>query len=230
MNKIIGLAIMALCVSCGSTVKKKNQQNTTSQNLIIFIRDSDGRSVAYTDDGHTMMITKDSIDNYIVYYSKFDITTEKNGADRFKEKLVRIETDSCLNTLKSIITVHGAAFFKKKATNYDVQYFDDQMNADSIKQIEIPSVAMQLKEKDNEDEITQIMILLHVAYQMACVINSNNVSGWNNIVYALEPSQNILGYNVVMGNKISDEKVKTRVSNINSATSRFTEYFRILTK
>ena len=114
MKKLVLLSIsFALLISCGSSTTKKTVQNLASRKYITVVDKKDGFSSAYTEYGHTMIYGKDSIDNYIVYFAKFDNNAGKYENRIIKEKIVRIELDSSLSILKSFITISGGAFSLK---------------------------------------------------------------------------------------------------------------------
>lgn len=231
------LVAFALFASCGSSSRKKDSSSLITMKQIIVVDNINGDNIAYTEDGHTIVYEKDSLGNFIVYYVKFDIDAEKHGSDRYREKLVRVEVDSTLSILKSLITVYGGAFFVKESLmGYSAYYYDDQMYADSIELIDIPENSGQsrvLEKRGNEIEkgeivIKRILMLLNDAYQLALRINDRNASGWRNIVSVLEPSHEITSFQAVLNDTIYDQIVIGHISKICSAKERFMQYDSIL--
>ena len=229
MKHLCKLIIIVLIVSCSS---RSNKYNTNYNNLarcITNIDNVDDFSVSFTEDGHTMIYSKDSIGNYIVYYVKYDDNAGKYGYDRIKDKVVRLEMDSSLKVLYSFVTIYGGAFCDVNSDmKYTVFYFDEQMNYNTIEKIEVPLDTAQLTEKSIEKKIRHILSLLNVANRIAFLINEKNVKGWHNIVSALEPSQKILDYDIAFSDTVLDPNVKEHISRVKNTTKGLTQFYNLL--
>ena len=194
----------------------------------ITVVDKNDYCVAYTEDGHTFIYEKNYANNFILYYTKFDEDAGKYGNDRIKDKIIRVEIDSTLDTLKSIMSVHGGAFCTKKDfAGYEIYCFDDQMNAKYIERVEVPIESEYSKERI-EDEIKRIIEVLDIADKIALSINEYNVSGWNYIVSALEPSLCLPTYDVTTNDIINDTKAKNRIAKIKNTIEGLTHFNNLL--
>ena len=227
MKKILLLSITyALFVSCGLSTTKKNIQNTVSRKYITVVDKMDGFSSAYTEDGHTLIYGKDSIDNYIVYFAKFDNNAGKYENRMIKDKIVRVELDSSLSILKSFITISGGAFCDtNEVIGYEAYYFDEKLNGNCLEQIEVPE---QSSDIDDEHKIKRILELLNAGYNIALSINNTNAGGWYNIVSALEPVQELVNYNVIKNDTVYDPIVNKHISKINITTDGLTQFYNLL--
>ena len=222
-NSILFLIVLICLVSCGSSGTKKNYQNTLRQNNITFVEKTNGYSPAYTEEGHTIIFKKDSIDNYIVFFAKYDNTGKFDHI--IIEKIVMAEMDSSLRTLKSFITISGGAFCDTNdLKSYNAYYFDKNLNDNSIGQIEVP-----LNTNINHDhKIKQILELLYFGYYIALSINNTNAGEWYKVVCALEPIQEIMNYNVIENDTIYTPIVNKRISKISILTEKLTEFKNLL--
>lgn len=214
-----------LLLSCGSNQKKSRTFNSSS-NCINVVEIPNGFSSAYTADGHTIIYETDSANNHIVYYAKFDDYAGKKGYDRVKDKAVRIVMDSSLNMLKSFVSVHGGASFQiNDSGEYQVYYFDEQMNGNNA---EIYEISMEEQSDDIESQkskIKRIIYLLTIAHKVADNFNERNVGGWNYIVSALEPSHGILNHDIMSQDTVFDPKAKEHISKLSSTTEGLTQLY-----
>lgn len=228
-NTITLLLAIVFFAACGSKGKKLETKNNSVHKYIYTIENVEGYDVAYTEDGHTLVYSNDSVGDFIVYYAKFDDNAGKHGYDRVKEKVVRAEIDSSLKTLKSISSIYGCAFCNRNDnTGYAAFYYDEQMKGNSIDQIAIPLDDAQFEETSKEQEAKHILSLLNVAYILAHSINDKNVSGWNNLALALEPVQNILTYDIMKNDMVYDPAIKAHISKLVSSTKGLTQYYNLL--
>ena len=171
--------------------------------------------MAYTEEGHTIIYLNDSVENYVVYFVKFDNGAGKYGFKEIEEKIIRIEIDSSLTFLNSFISVTGGAFCKTDDNNkYEIFCFDEQLKRNSIEGIDVSVDYEQLDDKNDVEKVKRIIDLLIVAYKIALPIYDNKVSGWNKIVYALESTQSMQSYDIVISNTIYNERVKKRVPRV----------------
>jgi len=227
MKKLVLLSIsFALLVSCGSSTTKKTVQNLASRKYITVVDKKDGFSSAYTEYGHTMIYGKDSIDNYIVYFAKFDNNAGKYENRIIKEKIVRIELDSSLSILKSFITISGGAFCDRNdVRGYNAYFFDEKLNGNILEQIE---VSEQSCDMDDEHKVKRILRLLNIGYNIALSINNTNAGGWYKIVSALEPIQELMNYDVMENDTIYDTIVNKHISKISITTEGLTQFNNLL--
>lgn len=228
-NAIPLLLVLFMFTACGSKGKKQETKNNSVHKYISLIENVVGYNVAYTEDGHTLVYSNDSVGDFIVYYAKFDDNAGKHGYDRVKEKVVRVEIDSSLKTLKSILSIYGGAFCNRNDNmGYAAFYYDEQMKGNSINQIAIPFDDEQSEEPSKEQEAKHILSLLNVAYILAHSINDKNVSGWNNMTLALEPVQDILTYDVIKNDTVYDPIIKAHISKLTNSTEGLTRFYNLL--
>lgn len=227
-NYLITFLLLALFVSCGSSGKKQNDYNNVQRKYVTIVDNVNGYSVAYTEDGHTIIYKNDSVGDIIAYYLKFDDNAEKYGQDRNSDQIVRVEMDSSLNVIKSIISVYGGAFCEKNNMGYNAYYFDENIKDNSIECVDVPLCYEQLDNIGKYREIKKITLLLNDACAIARSINDKKASGWYNIVSALEPSQNILSYDVIEQDTICDPIICKHISKIEKVSERYTFYYFML--
>ena len=209
--KIATLLLSVLFISCGSSTGNKSSYNNVDKKHIYCIENVDGYNVAYTDEGHMMIYYRDSVSNNIVYFVKFENGAGKYGLKGIEEKIIRTEIDSSLTSLNSFVSVTGGAFCESdNDQGYNAYYFDEQLEGKPIEHIGTFADFVQLDDAKEEDKVKRLTELLNVAYSIAHSINENNVRGWDNIVYTLESVQCLHDYDVIVSNKIYDEKVKKR--------------------
>lgn len=215
---------LLLIVSCGSKHKKEVQRSIASPNYISVVENTDGFCSVYTNDGHTLIYNTDSNSTYIVYYAKFDDNAGKKGYDRVRDKAIRVEIDSSLNVIESIVSVYGGALCKINSSGfYNLHYFDEQMNDNYIELPEFSLVKRQIDKGDTEAKIKQIIFILTNAYSFAYKINKCNKVGWNYIVSALEPTLGITNYDILIEETINASNVKDHVSKLSSTTDGLTQ-------
>jgi len=221
------LLAIVFFAACGSKGKKLDNKSSVHK-YIAVVENVGGYNVAYTKDGHTIIYYNDSIGNFVAYYAKFDDSAGKYGYDRVKEKIVRTEIDFSLKTLKSIMSVYGGAFcFRNDITGYSAFYFDEQMNGNRIDQITAHLDDAQSNEAGKDQEIKRLISLLNVAYSLAHSIN-NNVSGWNNMVLALESVKELTNYDIIKNDTVYDPKIKAHISKIINSTKGLTQFYDLL--
>lgn len=213
-NILITFGILVLFVSCGSS-GKKNTYSTPVKKYITVVGNDNRNKVAYTEDGHIMIYEKDSVGNYIVYYVKFENGLGKYGLKGIEEKIIRAEVDSSLTILSSFLSVMGGSFCELDSLmGYKALYFDEKMKGDSIDLIDVSADLGMMNNNSEENVIKRLSVLLDIAYTIALAINEKNPRGWNSIVYALEPTQSLKTYEVLITNTIYDEKVKKRLPRV----------------
>ena len=229
MKKIHILFLSLLFVaSCGSKHKKEVQSSIVSPDYISVVENTNGFSSAYTEDGHTLIYKTDSNGNFIVYYAKFDDSAGKKGFDRVKDKAVRVEIDSSLNVIKSLVSVYGGALCKINSNGvYTLHYFDEKMNDNNI---ELPEIYLhkQTVDKGNvEPKVKRIIEILTTAYNIAYNISDSNIGGWNYIVSALEPTQGITSYDIMTQETVYSPNVKEHIWKLNSTTKGLTQLYML---
>ena len=227
-NFVCFLVTIVLC-SCNSSGKKTI--STPTKKHINVVENVNGYNVAYTEDGHTILYTNDSIGNYSVYYVKFENRAEKYGQKGIGEKFVRAEMDATLTTLNSFVTIHGGAFCEIDSfMGYKVCFFDEQLKGDSLENTNVTTDFTQLEEMGAEHEVKRISALLNVAFDIATIISKNNPRGWNNITYALEPTQRLLAFNVMKSNDVYDQRVQMRLPKLRNIAEELTKFYFVLQK
>ena len=201
-------------VSCGSSVKKTDRNSDVLSEFITIVENVDNYSIAYTEDGHTMIYKNDSAGNVIVYYAKFENNAGKYGIRGIDEKIIRVEMDCSLNIVKSILSFTGGAFCEKEEMGYNVYYFDEHMKGALKKDIEVHLDSEEFETTREECKMKRIIEQLNIACEIAHSIYNSNVSGWNNVYFALEPIQNILNHNIMISNTIYDLRTKKHILRI----------------
>lgn len=222
-NAITLLLVIVMFSACGSKGKKMDTKNISVYKYIFVVENVEGYDVAYTEDGHTLIYSNDSIGDYIAYYAKIDDNAGK--FDKIKDKVVRIDVDSSLNSLRSILFFYGGIMCdRSNDMRHIVYYFDEKMNENDIEYIDTPTDP-EIKESSAKDyKIKRIRYFLNVAYQLIDRINNGNAHGWYNIACALESSQDILMYEIMFNDTIYDPKVMKRISKISKTTEWFKQY------
>lgn len=229
MKKIVVIFFSSLLLlSCGSNQKNTHRLNS-SPKYINVVESPNGFSSAYTDDGHTIIYETDSAKNYVIYYAKFDDNAGKKGYDRVKDKAIRIETDSSMNRLTCFASVNGGASCQIDDNGeYQVCYFDDEMNRKTAELHEIHLEEQFEGIESLESKIKRIIYLLIIARDVAKEINEHNIGGWNYIVYALEPSIDILNYDVMIQKTVFEPKAKEHISKLSSTTEGLSHFNSML--
>ena len=229
-NTITLLLAIVVFAACGSKEKKQEIRNNSVHKYIYVVENVEGYDVAYTEDGHTLIYSNDSIGDFIAYYAKFNDNAGR--FDRIKDKVVRIDVDSSLNSLKSILFFYGGIMCDRGGIMCDrsndmrhvVYYFDEKMNENEIEYIDTPSNPEIKESSAKEYRIRMIRYFIDVAYQLVDRINNGNAHGWYNIAPALESSQDILMYEIMFNDTIYDPKVMKRISKISKTTEWFKQY------
>lgn len=228
-HNLVLLLVISLLVSCGFGGQKKKDTSPPEPKYIAIVDDVEGYHVAYTEDGHTMIFENDSVGNYIVYYVKFDNNAGKFGLKGIEEKIIRAEIDSSLNTLRSFVTFKRGVFCEPNDDmGYDAYYFDNQLKGSSKEHIEFYLDSQQADDGGDKYNVSRIISLLNVAYQISQSINNDRPSGWDKTISALEPVQNILGCNIISHNTNVPPRVKEHVSRIIRVIEEFTYFYHVL--
>lgn len=221
------LVTIIVCSSCNTSGMKTI--NMPAKKYINVVKNVNGYNVAYTEDGHTMLYTNDSIGNYIVYYVKFENGAGKYGLKGIEAKIIRAEMDATLTMLNGFVTVQkGVLCVIDSLMGYKVCFFDEQLKGESLEYINISLDCIQVEVKDVDQEVKRISALLNVAYNIALSISKTNLRGWDNIVYALEPTQDLNTFNAVMISDIYDQRVLKRLPRIQKTAKELTAFYRIL--
>lgn len=211
---LVVFLFLALFVSCGSSVKKADRNSGVPSEFITVVENVDNYSVAYTENGHTMIYKNDSAGNVIVYYAKFENNAGKYGVSGIDEKIIRVELDSSLNIVKSILSFTGGAFCEMEEKRYNVYYYDEHMRGTQKKDIEVHLDSEKFETTSEDCKMKRIIEKLNVAYEIAHSIYNSNVGGWNNVYFALEPIRNILNHNIMINNTIYDLRTKKHILRI----------------
>ena len=221
------VGILLLCCACNYT--GKSSTNRTAKKYINVVENENGYNVAYTEDGHTMLYTNDSAGNYSVLYVKFENGAGKYGLKGIEEKIVRAEMNATLTTLNSFATIQGGAFCKvDNIMGYNVCYFDEHLNCDSLAEIMESVELNQIEGMRVEQEVKRITELLNIAHNIAQSINKNNRSGWIKIIYALEPTQELINFDVMVISDVYDHRVQKRLPIIQNIAKELTEFNKTL--
>lgn len=221
------LGTFVLCASCNSTGKKSI--NIPARKYINVVKNVNGYNVAYTEDGHTMLYTIDSIGKYSVYYVKFENGAGKYGLKGIEEKTIMFQLDSTLSSLESFVSFQGGSFCEVDSlTGYKAYFFDDQLKGDSVVIVDTPVNPTQIEGMEVEREVKRISELINVAYYIALSISKNNQRGWNDVVYALEPTHELLSFEVMVISDVYDKRVQKRLPKMQNIAKELTEFYLIL--
>ena len=219
------LLAIVFFAACGSKGKKLDNKSSVHK-YIAVVENVGGYNVAYTKDGHTIIYYNDSIGNFVAYYAKFDDSAGKHGYDRIRDKAIRVEIDSSLNNLISFVSIYGGASCKINSNGvYTLHCFDKQLNENYIEQLEFPLDTQTTDNGNIESKVKRIIYILTITYNVANSINKYNISGWNYIVSALEPTLSITNYNILVQETIYAQKVKEHVSKLSSTTEGLRQLF-----
>ena len=225
-NSLLFFISFVVIVSCNSFTTKKDVHNIASRKYISVVDKTHGYSFAYTEEGHIMIYGKDSTNDYIVYFAKFDKNAGKYENSMIKDKIVRAELDSTLGLLKNFVTISGGAFCDRSEYNgYNVYYFDDKLNGNNIERIEVPELLCDI---NREHLIKRILELLNIGYNIAFFIKNTNAVGWHNIVSAMEPIQELRSYDVMENDTIYNPVVNKHISKISITEKGFTQFYNML--
>ena len=223
-NLISILGVLVLCGACNYTGKPS--KNRPAKKYINVVENVNGYNVAYTEDGHTMLYTNDSLGNFSIFYVKFENGAGKYGLKDIEEKIIWAKTDTTLTTLNSFATVQGGAFCKVDSImGYNVCFFDEHLNRDSLAKISVSVECTQIEEMGVEQEVKHISELLNIAYNIAQSINKKNPRGWSNIVYALEPTQDLSNFDVMVIGDVYDQRVQKRLPRIQNIAKELTDFY-----
>lgn len=194
-----------LLLSCYSGEKAKNQHTTNAEKKYIYtvISSDSTYSVTFTENGHTLIFKKDlkSDNGYIAYYVKFDDNAGKY--DNAKQKVVRLDLDSSLNSIKSILTVNGIAICEKDENdNYKISYYDESKKVRQINNIFIhPDLLDNAFDGKNGNIGKRIFEMLVVAHELCLSISKDANNSWSINEYALQEALKIEEYdNIVVDN------------------------------
>ena len=133
-----GLFVALICsliiCSCNTNKSKENKNTdypkTAYKYLTSVLSNTNDSVVMYTDDGHLLSYSTDSLGNYIVNYAKFDYNA--GGYETMKDKLVRVELDSSMKFIRSIVSVYGVSLCFEDNGMYDVTFYDEQMHQEQF--------------------------------------------------------------------------------------------------
>lgn len=227
-----GLFVALICsiiiCSC-NTNKSKENKNTDYKNsgykyLTSVVSNANDSVVLYTDDGHILSYSTDSLGNYIVNYTKFDYNA--GGYETIKDKLVRVELDPSLKFIKSIVSVHGVSLCFEDDGMYDVTLYDEQMHQDQLNDINVRS---QIDDYTDTSNIAKIIIMQLVnAYDISHYIYTNKENGWYSVSSALEPICFLSDYEIIEQEMVYDQKVKDRLPRFTKAAEGLTYFCNTL--
>lgn len=211
----------ALLASCGGSQKDNTPNSISKSNYINVIPNSTNDSVSmYTDDGHVFLYTSDSIGDYVVFYAKFNSNTPSRY-DMIKDKIVRIQLDSSLQKIKSIISIHGGAFCSIHDNFYEVNCFDEQLQLHNYKDHNIQYNTRPKSESKESEEFYEryhIISQLLSAYNITCTMSDNGVNGWGYIQTALEPIRQLEQYDFIKSEKNYNNKSQRYSNKMKLAT------------
>ncbi len=187
-------------------------------------------TIIYSNEGHTIMYTTDSIGDYVIYYAKYEV----NGSSRFdmiRDKIVRIELDPDLQHINSIISIHGSAFCLTKSKDQLIYCFDEQMNPFRIKNIVIESNEDKKNRDRKKDTVVQLIVeQLNNALYIATSMNNNNINGWAYIQTALESVKQIRGSDFIEQKEILNPKTKLYKIKFTQAGHKLNSLYFVLHK
>lgn len=215
--------------SCSNNGRKENNYTNNAQNQITIVESVGDNNTAFTKDGSTIIYSNDSAGNYIIYYAKFDDNTGKYGYDRIKERIVQVEIDSTLNTIKSIISAYGGAFCETDDDfGYNIYCYDEMMKSHRIEHVPAICEPVSPECTGKEYEVKKIISLLNVACKIAYSIKEQNAEGWHKVVEALQPSLDIFNYEAIMCDTIYDTLAKNHIRRICSTKESLTRHYLML--
>lgn len=203
-NYLVYAFLFIVFCSCNRSNSKSNNARMPIHNYkcLEVVRNANKDStIIYSNEGHTIMYTTDSIGNYVVYYAKHEINGNSKY-DMIRDKIVRVELDSNLQYINSIVSIHGSAFCITKRKEPLIYCFDEQMNP-----FRITNIVIEPNEDRKKDAIVQQVVeQLNNALYIATSMNNNNINGWAYIQTALESVKQIQGSDFVEQNEILDPK------------------------
>lgn len=221
---------LILLTSCAPSNKKKEKYIKAVSQYITVVSKKNRDVIAITEDGHTMICQKDSLNNNIVYYAKFDNNVGKLGYESVKDKIVRIETDSAMVMLRSVVSVYGGVFYKENSNSeYNVLFYDEHMNCDTIELSDSYVCNESYANLENQEEfVRQIITLLNIASETVLSIGWKHSDSWNNIVLALEPVQSIMNCGIIQNDTIYALNTKRNVLKLQRSTEGLSHFFCLL--
>ena len=225
MKGLFVALICSLIVCSCNTNKSKEKKNTDYQksaykNLVLVVSNTNDSVFMYTDDGHILSYSTDSLGNYIVNYAKFDYNA--GGYETMKDKLVRVELDSSMKFIRSIVSVYGVSLCFEDNGMYDVTFYDEQMHQEQLEDINVRS---QIDHNTDTSNIAKVVIMQLVnAYDISHYIYTNNENGSYSISSALEPICFSSDYEIIEQEEIYDQKVKDRLPRFYKAAEGLTHF------
>lgn len=218
-----------LFVSCNINGRKENNYTNNTQDQLTIVDDIGDDNTAFTKDGSTIIYSNDSAGNFVVYYAKFDDNIGKYGFDHIKERIVRVEIDSTLNSIRSIISAYGGAFCETDNDfGYNIYCYDEMMKSHNIEHVPATCEPVSPKCTGKEYEVKRIISLLNVACKIAYSIKEHNTEGWHKVVEALEPSLDIFTYEAIMCDTIYDTFAKKHIRRICGTKESLTRHYLML--
>ena len=209
---IVFICSLIIC-SCNSN-KSKNNKDTNYQKpeyktLTVIRTNMNDSVIMHTDDGHILSYSTDSAGNHIVNFAKFNYNA--GGYERIRDILVRVELDTSMQYIKSIVSVHGVALCFEEEGMYNVIYYDKHMH-----QKELNYIAKNI--------IKQLIN----AYDISLYISANNEDGWYSICSSLEPVCVLSNFDYIEQDEVYNQKVKDRLPRIINAAERLTHFCNAL--
>lgn len=223
-----GLFVALICsliiCSCNTNKSKENKNTdypkTAYKYLTSVLSNTNDSVVMYTDDGHLLSYSTDSLGNYIVNYAKFDYNA--GGYETMKDKLVRVELDSSMKFIRSIVSVYGVSLCFEDNGMYDVTFYDEQMHQEQFEDI---NVRGQIDYNTDTSNISKVIIMqLLNAYDISHYIYTNKENGLYSISSALEPICFLSDYEIIEQEKVYDQKIKDRLPRFIKAAEGLTHF------
>lgn len=223
-----GLFVALICsliiCSCNTNKSKENKNTdypkTAYKYLTSVLSNTNDSVVMYTDDGHLLSYSTDSLGNYIVNYAKFDYNA--GGYETMKDKLVRVELDSSMKFIRSIVSVYGVSLCFEDNGMYDVTFYDEQMHQEQFEDINVRS---QIDYNTDTSNISKVIIMqLLNAYDISHYIYTNKENGLYSISSALEPICFLSDYEIIEQEKVYDQKIKDRLPRFIKAAEGLTHF------
>lgn len=223
-----GLYVALICsliiCSCNTNKSKENKNTdypkTAYKYLTSVLSNTNDSVVMYTDDGHLLSYSTDSLGNYIVNYAKFDYNA--GGYETMKDKLVRVELDSSMKFIRSIVSVYGVSLCFEDNGMYDVTFYDEQMHQEQFEDINVRS---QIDYNTDTSNISKVIIMqLLNAYDISHYIYTNKENGLYSISSALEPICFLSDYEIIEQEKVYDQKIKDRLPRFIKAAEGLTHF------
>lgn len=232
MKKFLVLFFSLIFIaSCGAKHKKEVHSSIVISDYISVVENTEGSTSAYTKDGHTLICETDSNGTFVVYYAKFDDNAGKKGYDRVRDKAIRVEIDSSLNYVKGLASVYGGVVCKIDSNGiYQLHYFDEHQKDNNM---EFPEIIINKQAVDKESTVSiveRILSILPAVYDIAYKVYESNIGGWSYIASALEPTQNISNFNVLIQETVHTQKAKEHISRLSSTKKVLTQLYLLYQK